>query len=81
MYLIVDSDREAPRADPECQEGNLLMMNVDDDQQLQATYASALMAASGYKVFQPGCTFVVQKAGIAACPSTKTVVRSVYEEG
>jgi hypothetical protein len=50
-------------------------------QQLQATYAPTLMDATGYKVTQPGCTLVVQKEGIQACPSTKTVMRSVYEDG
>jgi hypothetical protein len=52
--------------------GNLL-------QQLQATYVPTLMDPTGIKVAQPGCTLVVQLDGIAACPSTKTGARSVYE--
>ncbi len=48
-------------------------------EQLQATYVPTLMDPTGIKVAQPGCTLVVQLDGIAACPSTKSGPRSVYE--
>jgi hypothetical protein len=50
-------------------------------QQLEATYAETKMDPSGLKITQPGCIFVVQMDGVAACTSTKTVSRSVYEDG
>lgn len=53
----------------------------DLEEQLHATYVSTLMDANGFKVIQPGCVLVVQLDGIAACPSTKTAVMSVYEDG
>jgi hypothetical protein len=51
------------------------------EQQLRATYVETVMDASGVKVATPGCIFVVKKEGIAACTSTKTATRNVYQDG
>jgi hypothetical protein len=51
------------------------------EQQLRATYVETVMDASGEKVAQPGCIFVVKKENIAACTSTKTAMRNVYQDG